>query len=169
VRAATSGKERLKKRWYEAVGLETVIRPLGVSSFSDLKKCLEVVRSGRCLGITPDLMVSSSKGVPVRIFGRDVHVAPGAFTVAMLARVPVVTPLLRWRDDDHAEIIFTEPIAVESARQRGEFRSACRKRRRPGCGTSKRICRCTRKTGCSGWTSAGRGCCARNPLAARRG
>ena len=100
----------LKAQWYQATGLETVRRPRHSSLAADMYACLTVLNSGRLLGITPDIIVSRSSGIPVEMFGRTVCLSPGFLLLAMRAQAPVLTGHIRWKTRDHLVISFTEPI-----------------------------------------------------------
>jgi lauroyl/myristoyl acyltransferase len=106
----------VKQRWYEATGMETVRRPRGSSVVSDTLAYLRVLRSGRVLGITPDVLVPPDKGVPVRMFGRQLTLSPGVVLLAMRAQAPLVTPLGEWLDAEpgrrgaRVRMHFSEPI-----------------------------------------------------------
>jgi len=123
-RAGKGSKAAIKNRWYEALGMETVIRPRGPLSFFSAWSCLEVVRDGHCLGITPDL-IDLRHGVDVELFGRRVHLMPGAFAVALLTRAPVVSVYGFWKGD-YPVLEFSEPRELQpsrTARGNKDFRS----------------------------------------------
>jgi len=103
------GRERMKRRWYEATGLGLVHRPRRSSIMADTFACLRVLRSGRLLAITPDVIVKPESGFPVRMFGRTVRLSPGLVVLAMKARAPLVTCYGRWKEDGRFVMSFTEP------------------------------------------------------------
>jgi len=113
-RAGMGSKAAIKNRWYKALGMDTVNRPRGALSFFSAWSCLEVVRDGHCLGITPDL-IDLRHGVGVELFGRRVHLMPGAFAVAMLTRAPVVSVYGAW-NGDHPVLEFSEPRELQPSR-----------------------------------------------------
>jgi lauroyl/myristoyl acyltransferase len=106
----------IKQHWYEATGMETVRRPRDASVVSDTLAYLRVLRSGRVLGITPDLLLPPDKGLPVRMFGRTVTLSPGIVLLAMRSGAPLVTPLAQWLDAEPGQrgarirMWFSEPI-----------------------------------------------------------
>ena len=50
--------ERMKRKlnWYKALGAEIILRPTGASTLKDAAAYLNVLRRGKMLGITPDLL-----------------------------------------------------------------------------------------------------------------
>jgi KDO2-lipid IV(A) lauroyltransferase len=114
----------VKQRWYEATGMETVRRPRDSSVVSDTLAYLRVLRNGRVLGITPDLLLPPEKGLPVRMFGRQVTLSPGIVMLAMRSGAPLVTPLAKWIDGEPGQrgarirMWFSEPIEFPSGGDR---------------------------------------------------
>ncbi len=104
--AKTPAQARIKAHWYRSLGIETVVRPRKSSVTADMRQCLRVLRDGKILGITPDLLVDESDGVPVNLFQRRVFLKPGAVALAMYAGAPLVTSWLHWRDDRHVVVKF---------------------------------------------------------------
>jgi KDO2-lipid IV(A) lauroyltransferase len=106
----------LKQHWYEATGMDTARRPRDSSVISDTLAYLRVLRSGRILGITPDVLLPAGKGLPVRMFGRQVTLSPGVVLLAMRAGAPLVTPLAEWLDAESGRrgarirMHFSEPV-----------------------------------------------------------
>lgn len=103
-------REAMKRHWYGATGFEVVGRPRRSSMLADTFACLRVLKAGRLLAITPDVLVSPAAGVSVRMFGRDVCLSPGMMVLAMRARAPLVTAYLRWERGDRLIVHFTEPV-----------------------------------------------------------
>src|SRR5262249_50173134 len=68
------------------------------SVVADTLAYLRVLRAGRVLGITPDVLLPPDKGLPVWMFGHQVTLSPGAVLLAMRAGAPLVTPLAEWLD-----------------------------------------------------------------------
>jgi lauroyl/myristoyl acyltransferase len=106
----------VKQRWYEATGMETVRRARDSSVVADTLAYLRVLRGGRVLGITPDVLMPPDKGMPVRMFGRQLTLSPGVVLLAMRAGAPLVTPLGEWLDAEpggrgaHVRMHFSEPL-----------------------------------------------------------
>jgi KDO2-lipid IV(A) lauroyltransferase len=111
-----AGRGALKQHWYEATGMETVRRPRESSVVADTLAYLRVLRTGRVLGITPDVLLPADKGLPVWMFGRRVTLSPGAVVLAMRAGAPLVTPLAEWLDAEpgrrgaRIRMYFCEPV-----------------------------------------------------------
>jgi lauroyl/myristoyl acyltransferase len=86
----------IKRHWYDTLGMEVVHRARHSSLLSDTLALLRVLRSGRVLGVTPDLVVPANKGVPVRLFGRTVTVSPGFAVLALRSGAPILTGTPGW-------------------------------------------------------------------------
>jgi len=104
------GREALKRRWYEATGMATVHRPRRSSVIGDTLAYLRLLRRGEVLAITPDLVVPASRGVPVVMFDREVHLMPGIVVLAMRSGAPVVTATYGDRVSIRCRITFTDPM-----------------------------------------------------------
>ncbi len=111
-------REAMKRRWYEATGLDVVRRPRQSSILADTLACLRVLRGGGILAITPDVIVPASKGVQVRMFGCNVCLSPGMVLLAMRARAPLVTSFTHWERDGRHVLHFTEPVEYPAAGDR---------------------------------------------------
>jgi lauroyl/myristoyl acyltransferase len=116
-------REGIKDRWYRQAGYAVVRRPRRASAASDAWRCLEVLRSGRALGLTPDVIVKPERGERVRLLGREVTLSPGAMLLARWSGSPVVSCIGRERDDGRVTLCFSGPIEVDGA---GEARAAAR-------------------------------------------
>lgn len=114
--ASRPHKQAIKMRWYDALGVDTqvIARDLPVSAV--VRKCLRLLREGRVVGITPDLVVSAAEGMPVRFLGRRVHVKAGLVALALMGRAPLVTCLGDWSSPRGGELTFTEPLTFERPR-----------------------------------------------------
>ena len=86
----------VKRHWYGALGMEMVHRARRSSMLADAVALIRVLRSGRVLGITPDVLVPEDQGMPVTMFGRTVSLAPGFAFLAMRSGAPVLTSHLEW-------------------------------------------------------------------------
>jgi lauroyl/myristoyl acyltransferase len=104
--APTSEHAARKLKWYEALGAETVLRPSGASTIYDAVAYLKVLRRGRMLAVTPDLLASPEQGVEVSIFGRRARFHAGAFALAILAGAPMIRISNRWQSDSTGLLTF---------------------------------------------------------------
>ena len=107
--------QRMKDRWYDALGVETIRRPRRVSAFTDTRALLERLRRGAILGLTPDLVVAPDEGVPVEMFGRTVHLRRGAVALSRHARAPLLSFTPRWDGDSVSLRWHREPDPWELA------------------------------------------------------
>jgi lauroyl/myristoyl acyltransferase len=84
-------RRELKERWCRAAGLQVILEPPSATDpTSRAAACVEAVRSGRALVMTPDLAMRSEQGLPVTLLGRSVFLPVGPASIAMLAGVPLV-------------------------------------------------------------------------------
>ena len=110
--------ERMKVRWYTALGLETLVRPRRSSVAREIVAMLRVLREGRVLGITPDVLTSPQTGIPARLFARTVSLSPGAILLAMRAGAALVTGRYHWFRDPSApsgerlRVMLNEPLEL---------------------------------------------------------
>jgi lauroyl/myristoyl acyltransferase len=117
-------RDAVKQHWYQATGMETLRRPRDSSVVADTMAYLRVLRNGRVLGITPDVLLPAEKGLPVRMFGRQVTLSPGMVLLAMRSGAPLVTPLPQWLDAEpgrrgaRINMLFCEPIEFPSGGDR---------------------------------------------------
>src|SRR5262245_2477482 len=122
-------RDAIKRRWYEAARLETVLRSRKDSMLADVMSYIRVLRDGKVLAITPDLPVADNAGVPVNILGRTVSLNPGMVALAMWSGAPMVFCWARKWDlgrpgFDAVTIGFDAPIQISPARDRATlFRS----------------------------------------------
>lgn len=104
--APTSERATRKLKWYDALGSEIVLRPSGTSNFKDAVSYLKVLKRGKLLAITPDLLADPGQGVETRIFGRRARLHGGAFALANAAKAPMIRFSLRWQSDSRLVAIF---------------------------------------------------------------
>jgi KDO2-lipid IV(A) lauroyltransferase len=107
----SADRDALKQRWYEATGLETVRRPRHASVVSDTRTFLRLLRAGRLMAIAPDLLAEPGHGVPVRVFGRELHVPPGPAVLAMRSGAAIVGVFGDFTDG-RIHLSFSEPEYV---------------------------------------------------------
>jgi lauroyl/myristoyl acyltransferase len=100
VRRASSAQSMERKlKWYKALGVETVVRPNHASTVKDAVTYLNVLKRGRVLGITPDLLAEAPHGVETPVFGRRARLHGGAFAIALAARAPMIHLNITWQSD----------------------------------------------------------------------
>jgi lauroyl/myristoyl acyltransferase len=97
--APTAQRQSRKLKWYDALGAEIILRPPQASSIKDAVAYMSVLKRGKVLAITPDLLVDSASGIETRIFGRTATLPGGAFALALAQRAPMVRPYFRWQSD----------------------------------------------------------------------
>jgi lauroyl/myristoyl acyltransferase len=124
VRQAPAGERmRRKLQWYNALGAEIVLRPSHASTIKDAVAYLNILRKGKVLCITPDLLVDSRQGVEVQIFGRPARLHGGAFAIALAARSPMLRGYLSWQSDS-CVVVRWEYVTL--SRDAGDRASAIR-------------------------------------------
>lgn len=106
VRAAPTAERTARKlKWYNALGAEIVMRP-NRASFKDAVVYLDVLKQGKLLAITPDLLTDSGQGIETCIFGRPATLHGGAFVIAIAARAPMIRLFFRWQADSSVVVVF---------------------------------------------------------------
>ena len=88
-----------KLKWYKALGAEIVLRPNHASTVKDAVIYLNVLKRGRVLAITPDLLAEAPYGIETQVFGRRARLHGGAFAIAIAARAPMIRPHGTWQPD----------------------------------------------------------------------
>jgi lauroyl/myristoyl acyltransferase len=96
--SSTQGMER-KLKWYKALGAEIVLRPNHASTIKDAVIYLNVLKRGKVLAITPDLLAEAPHGLETQVFGRCARLHGGAFAIAIAARAPMIRPHVAWQPD----------------------------------------------------------------------
>lgn len=100
VRQAPSTEQMTRKlEWYKALGIEIVLRPRRASAIKDAVGYLSILKTGKVLAITPDLLAAPGQGVEAQIFGRRARLYGGAFALAISTRAPVMLPFFTWQSD----------------------------------------------------------------------
>lgn len=112
-------REAMKQRWYAATGLDTIRRSRHASVVADTRAYLRLLRDGRILAVTPDLLADKGHGVPVRAFGREVHLAPGIAVLALRTGAPIITVLGEYLEDG-GRLCFSEPDYVTAGPDKDE-------------------------------------------------
>ncbi|MBN2563861.1 MAG: hypothetical protein JXQ75_23345 [Phycisphaerae bacterium] len=81
----------MKRNWCEATGLGVILEPASAADpASRAAACVEALRGGTVLVMTPDIAQKSNKGVAVQLLGREVYLPTGPASIAMLAEAPLV-------------------------------------------------------------------------------
>ncbi len=116
-------RDAIKRRWYEATGLEVVLRSRKSSMLFDVMDYVRVLQSGKALAITPDLPVPANQGVAVQLLGREVFLNPGMIALSMWSGSPLLFCWPRKWDfagphADRATIYFDEPLQIPMTRDR---------------------------------------------------
>jgi lauroyl/myristoyl acyltransferase len=107
----SAAREAMKQRWYAATGLNTIRRPRHASAVADIRAYLRLLRDGRVFAITPDLLAAPGHGVPVRAFGREIHLAPGFAVLALRTGASVVVVEGEY-PPGNLRLHFSEPVTV---------------------------------------------------------
>ena len=113
-------KIRMKRQWCEAVGLPVILEPPDQANpTSRAAACVDALRSGRALVMTPDIAQKDrDKGVGVQILGHSACLPAGPASIAMLAEAPIVPVFGRVSGKMHT-IYASAPLLV-SPRTRAE-------------------------------------------------
>jgi lauroyl/myristoyl acyltransferase len=104
--APTEERAARKLKWYNALGVETVLRPNRASTIKDAVAYLSVLKKGKVLGITPDLLADAGQGVDTIIFGRQARLHAGAFALAIAANAPMLRLFFRWQSDRSLVVVL---------------------------------------------------------------
>ncbi|HKQ47709.1 MAG TPA: hypothetical protein VJZ71_06555 [Phycisphaerae bacterium] len=110
----------MKRRWCEAVGLPVILEPPDQSNpTSRAAACVDALRSGRALVMTPDIAQKDrDKGVGVQILGHSACLPVGPASIAMLAEAPIVPVFGRLSGKTH--VIYASAPLYVSPRTRAE-------------------------------------------------
>lgn len=110
-----SERAALKLKWYDALGGETVLRPTGVSTIKDAVAYLKILKRGKLLAVTPDLLAGPGQGIETCIFGRPARLHGGAFALALAAKAPMIRYSGRWQRDSSVVVSFDRaPLALDA-------------------------------------------------------
>jgi len=84
-------RRRMKEAWCRAAGISVILEPESASDpTSRAAACVEALRAGKSLVMTPDIAQKVGRGVGIRLFNRRAYLPGGAASIAMLADVPLV-------------------------------------------------------------------------------
>ena len=123
--APTAERTARKLKWYNALGVETVLRPNRASTIKDAVAYLSVLKRGKVLAISPDLLADAGQGVETRIFGRPARIQGGAFAIAIAARAPMMRPFFRWQSDTSIVVAWERaPSPLDSGDRDDAVRSS---------------------------------------------
>lgn len=107
-------KREMKQAWCRATGLPVILEPESEADPAGrAAMCIEALRRGTALVMTPDIAQKAGKGVPVRLLGRSANLPTGPASIAMLAETPLVPVFGRLASGKHF-ISAREPIEVRS-------------------------------------------------------
>jgi lauroyl/myristoyl acyltransferase len=122
--ASSSERAARKQKWYNALGAETVLRPSGASTIKDAVAYLKVLKQGKMLAITPDLLADPEQGVEVSIFGRPARFHAGAFALAISARAPMIRVSGQWQCDSSVVLTFERARILDVSDRDAAIRTA---------------------------------------------
>lgn len=106
-------KVELKYKWCKAAGLQVVLEPENAANpTSRAAACVEVLRSGALLAMTPDIAQKRDEGVPIQFLSHSAYLPTGPASIAMLAEAPFVPLFGRIRGKIQT-LYITEPIRME--------------------------------------------------------
>jgi len=107
VRQAPSAERMARKlKWYNALGAEILLRPSRASTIKDAVAYLNILKRGKLLAITPDLLTDAPHGIAARLFGRQTRLHGGAFVIAIAAGVPMIYASVEWQSNSRVRLFF---------------------------------------------------------------
>jgi lauroyl/myristoyl acyltransferase len=122
--APTPERMARKLKWYNALGIEIVLRPGQASTMKDAMAYFRVLKCGKMLAITPDLLAGPGQGVETRIFGRSARLHGGAFGLALAARAPIIRVSGHWQSDSRVLVQFDRaPLDYDSPDREAAIRA----------------------------------------------
>ena len=117
-------KRALKEAWCRAAGLEVILEPANAADpTSRAAACVDVLRAGKALVMTPDIVQRAGRGTRVTLLGRQVDLPSGPASIAMLAEAPLVPVFGHVQNDIHT-IAVKPGLRVESLSRAQGGRSA---------------------------------------------
>lgn len=106
-------KLELKREWCRAAGLRVILEPVSAADpASRAAACVEALRGGQVLVMTPDIAQRRDRGAAVRLFDREAYLPTGPASIAMLAEAPLLPVFGQVVNGRHL-IAVHEPITVE--------------------------------------------------------
>jgi KDO2-lipid IV(A) lauroyltransferase len=111
--APTPERTARKLKWYAALGAETVLRPSGTSPVKDAVIFLKILKQGKVLAMTPDLLTTAEYGIDVSVFGRTARLHGGAFALALAAGAPIVRTSGHWLSEGRVQIRVERASDIE--------------------------------------------------------
>lgn len=112
---------KLKQQWCEACGLNVLLEPgRTVSATTRAEMCVDCLKRGEILLITPDVAQKRDEGTPVSLLGRTAFLPTGAAAIAMLAEAPLVPMFSRL--ERGVQVMYIEdpiPIPMRSRAEGG--------------------------------------------------
>ena len=120
-------KRELKEAWCKAAGLNAILEPANATDPSArAAACVDLLRSGRALVMTPDIVQRAGKGAAGQMFGRVVDLPTGPASIAMLAESPLFSMFGYTRDSVHTMTFKPPRIIVSRSRAEGGRTAAVR-------------------------------------------
>jgi lauroyl/myristoyl acyltransferase len=116
--APTAARMARKLKWYHALGVELALRPSRASTIKDAAAYLNILKRGKVLFITPDLLTDPGQGVEVQLFGRPARLYGGAFAIAIAARAPIMRASLNWQSDSSVLIHWERAAGIADSGDR---------------------------------------------------
>ncbi len=110
--SADRRKVERKRRWCQAAGIRVVLEPPNAANpTSRAAACVDIVRAGGVLAMTPDIAQKSDGGVAVSFLDGEIFLPTGPASIAMLAEAPLA-PLFGRIDGDAQMLYARPPIAI---------------------------------------------------------
>lgn len=105
-------RRAMKEKWCRSAGLDVILEPPSATDpTSRAMACVEAVRSGKALVMTPDVVQKADRGVGVELLKRVAYLPSGPASIAMLAEAPLVPVFGRMAKGIHW-IYACDPIEV---------------------------------------------------------
>jgi KDO2-lipid IV(A) lauroyltransferase len=102
----------MKRRWCHAAGIDVIVEPASAADpTARAAACVDALRDGKNVAITPDIAQKATEGVPVTWFGRRACLPAGPASLAMLAETAMLPLFSRW-SGERQTLYFEKPIPV---------------------------------------------------------
>ncbi len=106
-------KLELKREWCRAAGLRVILEPVHAADpAARAAACVEALRAGHVLVMTPDIAQRRDRGTAVRLLDRQAYLPTGPASLAMLAEAPLLPVFGRIVDGRHV-IVIRQPVFIE--------------------------------------------------------